>query len=184
MESIKVKFNDLYPSKDGTQIVFNLLRDMFEEELQNLFDNRDGILELSWRVFNKRRSRNANAYHWALCGKLAYKLKSTPQAVHKELILQGSTLDIRDGVAQYVIYPDTYEPKDTEYIKMYSEMYLDTKKGKKRHLVYLIYKESHEMDSREFAELLENTIEACKRQGIETLPQEELNRMLERWKPK
>lgn len=179
MESIKVRFNDLYPYSDGCQIVFDLMRDLSREELQALYDNKSRALELSWKVFRNRRSLNANAYHWKLCGLLAEKMDSTPQAVHKDLILKGSALKITNGVAEYVIYPDTYDPNDMEYIRACREIFFNNKFGKRmRHLVYLRYKDSHEMNTAEFSRLIEDTVAECHAQGIETRTKEEIEEMV------
>ena len=184
MAEIKARFNDFYPycnDKVG-QIVFDLERPLSREELQNLYDLKDNLLDLKWKKHRNKRSLNANAYHWALCSELAAVLESTPQAIHKELLLQGPTLKITDGVAAYVIYPESYDPPDTEYIKAFRDIYFKNKKGKSiRHIIYLIYKDSHEMNSAEFARLIEDTITACHKQGIETKTKEEVDQMVREW---
>ena len=44
---------------------------------------------------------------------------------------------------------------------------------------YLFYKRTSELNSLEFSKLLNGTVEECKEQGIETLDDKEINKLLE-----
>ena len=48
---------------------------------------------------------------------------------------------------------------------------------------YAIMKPSHEMDTYEFAKLLDGCIQECKDLGIEVLSPAEIERMVKAWKP-
>ena len=150
----------------------------------NKIASTDKDLDIEIKVHRERRSLNANAMHWALCGRLADVLDSTLQEIHKELILKYGSLKIEeDGVAAYMIRPDTWEPSDTDYVKSVGEIYLNTrKKGRVRHLIYLIFKESHLYDQKEMSALISGTIDECKAQGVCTWTKHEIDQALAAWK--
>jgi hypothetical protein len=49
---------------------------------------------------------------------------------------------------------------------------------------YRVYRGSHTYNTAEMSILIDGTIAECKEQGIETIPPDELERMIGRWKPK
>ena len=46
---------------------------------------------------------------------------------------------------------------------------------------FLLYKHTHELDSKEMSELVSGVVEECRKIGIETIPDEELNSLLDEW---
>lgn len=143
----------------------------------------DKDLDIELKIHRQHRSLNANAMHWSLCGKLADSIGSTPQEVHKELLLKYGALQIEEnGSAAYMIRPASWNPTDTDYVRAAGEIYLETKKGKVRHLIYLIFKESHLYDSKEMSALISGTLDECKAQGVCTWSAHEVEQALEAWK--
>ena len=49
-------------------------------------------------------------------------------------------------------------------------------------IFYKIFRGSSTYDTKEMSLLIDGTVSECKEQGIETLPPEELERMLAKWK--
>lgn len=73
---------------------------------------KDGLFEIKpWR---EKRSRDANAYYWALLDKLADVLNKSKDELHRELLTEYGTWDYNaDGSPKWVILPkDEPLPKD------------------------------------------------------------------------
>lgn len=142
----------------------------------------DCDLDIKITRHKEKRSRNANAYHWALCGKIAAVIHSTAQEVHKELMLAWGTFAERDGVAEYVIAQEDYEPSPEDYWKFSGQtLYINTSAGRTRHFIYWVVKPSHLYDTHEMAQLIDGTIERAKEVGVEVLPPHEIEKMKEAW---
>ena len=126
------------------------------------------------KIPRKGRSLSANAYFHVLVDKLCKKVKVSFTACKNELITSYGVVECIDDVP--LIYKTNAPP---EYMREREEIHAKyIKTGDDGAHWYRIYKPSHEYDSKEFSALLEGTINECKAQGIETLPPEELKRML------
>lgn len=104
------------------------------------------------------RGLTANAYFYVLQNKLADKLKMSNEELHFNLIKSYSD-------AVLVTLP--FEIDITGYAKYYELYKTGTIKEKKVNQ-YLLYKSSHEMNTKEFSRLLDGLIEECKQQDIDT----------------
>lgn len=156
-----------------------------ENEVNELLGKR---LEITAREKKGRRSLDANSYYWVLIGKLARKLRTSNNALHNIMLRQyGQPMLIDEKIAFFVI-PDTPEAErkalesETFHIKPTSETRTD-KQGKAWR-TYFLLRGSHEYDTAEFSRLLDALIEECKGQGIETLPPEEVERMMAQYAKK
>ena len=180
MELIKAVFNDLYPTKKGMQIVFNLTRRMEKEELQGLYDTKGEVLAISWKPYKEQRSLSANSYFHVLVGKLAAKVGATNTAVKNKMIREyGQYEYVGESIPTYLVKPEFAEEI------MNNPAVHFTKVGFEGDRIKLaVMRGSHTYNSAEMARLIEGTISECKEQGIETLPPEELKKMLDIWKPR
>lgn len=129
-----------------------------------------------------KRSKNANAYHWKLCGDIAKVLGAGIQETHKTLMLKYGSQSVIDGIAEYRITPLRYEPKETEYWLAGGRVHLNRKKGgSEEHMLWWVIKESHLYDSSEMSTLIDGTVSDAKNLGIETLPPWEVERLEREW---
>ena len=108
--------------------------------------------------------------------------------MHNHLLRKYGQTEIFDGKIAYIMLPDT---KDTE--KRIDEMEechfaptSQTKRGKDdiTNRAYRLLKGSHTYDTKEMSELIDGTVSEAKELGIETLPPDELERMVNAWHPK
>lgn len=125
----------------------------------------------------QRRSLNANAYFYELCGKIAEYIDSSKDEVHNKMLCRyGQYLrDKDDNITFYMLKADAdYENFETLHLK-------PTGKTENRNGVlyawYAVMKPSHEYDSREMAKLIDGTVSECKELGIETLSEDEIRRI-------
>lgn len=125
-----------------------------------------------------KRSKDANAYLWALCQKIAEAVgHTTKEEVYKEAVRHAGQFEIlpirNDAAAAFV---RKWQGRGTGWI---AEKQDDSKlPGYSRMMAYY---GSSVYDGREMAALLDYVIDEAKDIGVETATPEELARMKERW---
>jgi len=140
-------------------------------EVEDLPARTDKMVSVSFgKPKKKKRSLDANAYHWLLCGKIAKALNTSSDEVHYEMMLRyGSPLTDEADMPVVAALPGSVDIRKTEiYGKLISC-------GDLNH--YLLIKPSRFYDSKEMAELIAGTIDEAKELGIETLTPMELQQM-------
>lgn len=127
--------------------------------------------------YRKKRSLDANAYHWALCGKMAAALDTDADSVHYGLMLRyGTPMDGEGGrPAVVTVGPEVDLQKCGVYARVVGTGYIDGKIC----YHYMLIKPSRQYDSREMSVLIDGTVSEAKEMGIETLPPAELAEMME-----
>ena len=126
--------------------------------------------EVTVREYRERRTLTANAYFHALCGKMAAVLRTDIESVKKHLVNSYGVSAERDGQPVTITLPkgeraDDYYP------------YCVWLGGDADGDTYELMKQTHAMDTREFARLLDATIDECRELNIEVLPDEEVKRL-------
>lgn len=149
-----------------------------EEKPDDLDDLRKADIRLTARRWRVQRSLSANAYFWVLCGKIALRLAESSERIYEDLLRSYGTLDVRDDGM-------------VDELRLLSEFDVNLVKGHWRpydsdehYTYYLRLKGSSRYTTTEMAHLIEGTISEAKQLGIETLPPDELERMLNAWKPR
>ena len=130
-----------------------------EDKLFDLKDHRE------------KRSLNANAYAWALIGKIANVLRATKEEVY-------FTMLERYGQSQIISVKS--EISIEGFIK-YSEPIGTRIENGIGFTDYRVFKGSSEYDTREMAILIDGIISEAEELNIETLPPEEIQRLTEKW---
>lgn len=143
---------------------------------------RDIPLRISLKKWREKRSITANAYYWVLIGKIADVVNMPQPAIHNLMLRRYGQTELIDGQIVTMAIPDTDEAEDkvvnaTNYhLKPTSH----TREGKNGQIfrIYRMIKGSSEYDTKEMATLIDGTVSEAKELGIETLPEEEIERML------
>jgi len=126
--------------------------------------DQDKIYEI--KEYKKKRTRNQNSYYWELLNQLSKKLRIAPEELHYELIKKSCPF------SEFLV-PDEADLRAIEY---YEERGKITKNNKLFKIIR-VYVGSSKLDTVEMGILLDNLIEECKSQGIETMTPEELAKM-------
>ncbi len=126
--------------------------------------------EYEIKEHKKKRTLDQNSYYWVLLGKLSQKLRIPQEELHFELIKRSCPFT-------EILVPDEADLRAIEY---YEERGKITKNNKLFKIIR-VYVGSSKLDTTEMGILLDNLIEECKLQGIETLPPYELERIKESW---
>ena len=119
---------------------------------------------------SRKRSLDANAYHWQLCGQIARVLKTSTEDVHYTLMLRyGTPLTDENDIPVIIAVNPQADPKRLNiYARLISS-------GELNH--YMLIKQSRYYDTAEMSRLIEGTIDEAKELGIETLTPAELHQM-------
>lgn len=137
-----------------------------EKIIQWLFQqNREKIFEIKEK--KAKRTLTQNAYYWVLLHELAKALKIDNDTAHKMMLE-------RYGVYEVISVLNGIDL--TGYFKYFDEIGSGTVNGK-QFTHYKIFKGSSQMDSKEFAVLLDGLISDCEEVGIPTLTREEIAKL-------
>lgn len=124
--------------------------------------------EYEIKEHKKKRTRNQNSYYWELLNQLSKKLRIAPEELHFELIKKSCPF------SEFLV-PDEADLRVIEY---YEERGKITKNDKLFKIIR-VYVGSSKLDTAEMGILLDNLIEECKLQGIETMTPQELAKLRE-----
>lgn len=128
---------------------------LFEQDKGKIFEIKEK---------KKKRSLTANSYYWSLLNQLASVMRMDNQECHFLMLRrygQYEVVSIRSDVSLH------------GYFKYYEEIGKGTANSKE-FTHYKIYKGSSQMDSKEFAILLDGVRSECEEVGIPTLTPSEI----------
>ena len=149
------------------------------EDLEKLKDKK---LTVEIKQYREKRSLDANAYYWQLLTQLADALNISKPAAHNRMLRQYGQLMIIDEQAVYTVLPDSEEAEkainaaETYHLKPTSQV--KQGKGGKMYRTYMMLRGSSDYDTKEMSVLINGLVEECKEQGVETIPPDELRRIL------
>jgi len=139
-------------------------------------------LAINVKKYTKKRSLSANAYYWTLIEKISEALCIPKPACHNLMLRRYGVLEQVEGQNLMVFVPDT-EEADAKVRNAEAYHYKLTSMRKvidgKPWRAYLVLKGSSSYNTAEMAALIEGVISEAKDLGIETLPREEYERMME-----
>lgn len=144
-----------------------------EENYNELLALKSQNKHVEIKEHKNTRSLDANAYFHLLVHKIAQKINRGEDEIKTNLNLEYGELarDKKGNVAGCKV------PKDTDITAFYryAKWYKQDKDGTD---CYIFYKPTHELNTKEFARLLDGTIYECKELGIETLPENEIKNLM------
>lgn len=152
------------------ELVCLLTKDSIQEAMRLIDGAKGKTFELTVKVFRAKRTLQANAYFHTLCNKLATALGVDDDEMKTHLVLKYGKVAEIDGVPFTITIPK--EGNITEYYR-----YARWIEGDECTDTYILYKQTHTLNSTEFARLIGGTVEDCRELGIETLPPDDLERM-------
>ena len=132
--------------------------------------DRDKLFEI--KEHKQKRSLTANAYAWALIGKIADTMRMDKDECYLLMLKRYGQSEIVSVLSDI----------DVDGYFKYFETVATTELNGKEFTHYKIFKGSSEFDSREMAVLIDGIISEAKDLDIETLPPAELERLKETWK--
>jgi len=171
---MKAQLIDLVFSRDGKRIVTF----QTDESIEDVFDEFHGRdVEVQIKDYKRKRSLDANGYAWVLIGKLAARLGLTKTEVYQSAIREiGGVSDViclQDKAKEAFIRSWESNGIGWQCEEMPSKLEGCTN--------IVVYYGSSSYDSRQMSSLIDGLIEECRQYGIETMPEDRLNALLNEW---
>lgn len=135
-----------------------------KKQIINWLLDKDDSKNYDIKEHKNKRTLNQNAYFYELETQLAAKLKIPQEELHFELIKKSCPF-----VELMIPENSDLRPLGRYFIKL-RQIVKDTKNFD----IIRVYAGSSELNTNEMAILLDNLIEECKLQGIETITENEL----------
>lgn len=132
--------------------------------IQWLFDQQDAEKLYEIKEKKSKRSLTANAYYWSLLNQLASVMRMDNKECHFLMLKRYGQYEVVSICSDVILHG---------YFKYYEEIGKGTVNGKE-FTHYKIYKGSSQMDSKEFAILLDGVRSECEELGIPVLTPSEI----------
>ena len=144
------------------------------------YDNlKDKELDVDIKQHREKRSLNANAYFHVLVNKIAAATNDSDDKVKQRLVVEYGTLETDDdGMTVGFKLPASV---DVDKIYKYTRCFDTRYENGKEFRCYLVYKRTHNMNSKEIARVIDGAIEAAQELGIETDTPEQLEKYKKMW---
>ena len=143
-------------------------------------ETKDKELNVEVRSWKKQRSLSANAYFHVLVDKIAKK-SNISEVEAKNIML--SRYGFLDEDVSHVILEESIDAMKLDSIHLRPTSKIKKMDNNRFYRVHLVIRGSHTYDTAEMAMLIDGTVSEAKELGIETLPPDELERMMKSWKP-
>lgn len=141
-----------------------------QEIIQWLFD-QDKNKKFEVKEYHKKRSLNANAYAWALIGKIADVLRSSKDEIYLEMLKKYGQSEIVSVLSDINV---------TGYFKYFEEIATVKLQGK-NFTHYKVFKGTSEYNTAEMAVFIDGVISEADELGIDTLPPNEVEKIKSLW---
>ena len=133
------------------------------DALKWLIDQQGEMFEV--KEWHPKRSLTANAYYWVLLSNLAQVLRTSKDELHEQMleqygVIEGTIVTMKANI------PVSRLPGHWRLFKS---------DGKWNGYIQILG--SSQMDSSQFSALLDGLVSECKEQGIETIPETEIERL-------
>ena len=141
-----------------------------QEIIQWLFD-QDKNKKFEIKEYHKKRSLNANAYAWALIGKIADVLRNSKDEIYLEMLKKYGQSEIVSVLSDINV---------TGYFKYFEEIATVKLQGK-NFTHYKVFKGTSEYNTVEMAVFIDGVISEADELGIDTLPPNEVEKIKSLW---
>lgn len=157
--------------------------ELAQQALPDIDSIKDEDLMLTADKWRDKRSRDANAYFHVLVHKIAQVIKPPiSDAAAKNLMIgrYGQPDATDDGTGVYI--KANIQPED-----MAEQEYLHCRPVKAMPdgaVMYRVYRGTHTYDTKEMSVLIDGVVHEAQNLGIETMPPDELERLVKSWHPR
>ena len=169
---------DMYRDRDGKRWIVTFTT---EGKLNgDVFDELAKVeCDIEVRKHRNIRSKNANSYFHVLVNKIAAETGESDDEVKIRLITSyGALARTEDGKLLMFVLPK--EADATDYYK-YAVLYDQREINGTVCNMWKVYKDSHKMDTKEMARVIDGAIREAKELGIETDTPKQIEEMKQKW---
>ena len=133
-------------------------------------------LDIDVKIHREKRSLNANSYFHLLCGKIAEKLQASNTHIKNRLIREFGQWELIDGKIPTITVKPEYEDLILDVDGLHVK---PTGRDAAGRVEFGLMRGSHTYNTAEMAALIDGVISEAKDLGIETIPDEEFERMMD-----
>lgn len=180
MISFKGELKDIVKTFAGGFIltISTDVRNLSEEEITSLKMAKNGV-KCDLSVWRNKRSLDANAYFHLLVNQIARELNIKDSECKIKMNLEYGTVAVDKKGNRVVIKL----PSDVDITQFYDyAKWIGEKEEKGLKLsYYMLYKQTHTLDSKEMSKLIDGVVQEAKNLGIQTLDELELESLIKKW---
>ena len=163
------------PLTEGCYLLIEAPFDTCSEFLGQMQDGKTYVAKLTEK--KQKRSLDANARYWELCGRLARKLGCTPEEVYRQHIRDIGNYDTLCMVTEAV------PAFAARWVSDHTGRQISTRASKiPGCTTVLAYYGSSDFDRAQMSKLIDNCIQDCLANDVETRTKEEVESLLAQWK--
>ena len=144
-------------------------------------EDKEALYDLSLHKAVKPRSLSANNYFYALCTKVAEKVRISLNEVHNQMLSRYGYPEFIDDKVVYFILPDNIDVNKLEGVHLKATSKTQVLDNGDLNRVYIVMRGSHTYNTTEMARLIDGVISEAKALDIETITITERDKMLEQW---
>lgn len=181
---LRCELENIVENIDGTQTYYfkDMDKDLSHKVIikRELLDKRDKYkngFALEVMRYREQRSLDANAYFHLLVDKIAKALNKGADEVKKQLNLDYGTI-MKDDKGAKVGFK-LPASVDVSLIYPYAKWFDERIENGVKFSCYIIYKETHTLDTKEMSKLIDGTVQEAQALGIETRTPDEIADMLD-----
>jgi hypothetical protein len=144
-------------------------------------EDKNAVYDLTPHKAEKPRSISANNYFYALCTKIAEKLRISLNEVHNIMLSRYGYPEYIDDKIVYFILPDRIDINKLEGVHLKATDKTQILDNGDLNRVYIVMRGTHTLNSVEMARVIDGVISEAKELGIDTITVTERDKMIEQW---
>ena len=179
--TIECTIENCLTDRDGSLVMSLRVKSGEKRSVEQILDkvflgektaNKRLTAQFAW--YKEKRSLNANSYFHVLVGKIANATRQSETEIKRQLVF-----DYGVQLGAFVLESDVKPEKaGVEYAKPIKD--ITSPKGKPC-VEYMVYKQTHTLDTAEMARLIDGAVSEAQQLGIETKTPEELDKIKALW---
>ena len=141
-----------------------------------VLNHKDRLYDCEIKEHREKRSLDANALYWELCGRLARAINRSPEDVYKGHIKDIGNYEI------LCVQNNAVEVFTRRWCSNHLGRFVETRDSKiSGCTTVLAYYGSSDFDKVQMSKLIDNCIQDCKSIGVETWPEDKVSLLKEAW---
>lgn len=141
-----------------------------------VMEKRDRLYDCEIKEHREKRSLDANALYWELCGRLARSLNKPPNEIYKRHIKDIGNYEV------LCVLDSAVEDFSRRWCSNHIGRFVEERDSKISGCTTLLaYYGSSDFDKAQMSHLIDNCIQDCRAVGVETWPEDKVEALKEAW---
>lgn len=141
-----------------------------------VLNHKSRLYDCEIKEHREKRSLDANALYWELCGRLARSINRSPDDIYKSHVKDIGNYEI------LCIQNNAVETFTRRWCSKHLGRFVETRDSKiDGCTTVLAYYGSSDFNKAQMSQLIDNCIQDCKSVGVETWPEDKVSLLKEAW---